>query len=378
MYESFFNLKLKPFELVPNPQFLFMSGTHRRAMNYLQYGFEERAGFILLTGSIGSGKTTLVRELTKRLADKAVIAKVFNTQIDPSQLLGLINMDFGLNVTTLDKVTLLKDLNEFLIGCYSRKEKPLLIIDEAQNLTVETLEEIRLLSNLESESEKLLQIILVGQPELQKIIIHQDSLAQLRQRLSVSCHLGTLTLDETREYFCHRLQCAGNQTAITVPDEAFNHIHKACNGVPRLINILGDYLLLAAFSDQIKELPIEFIEEVIGEIKSSVAFYNQFNPLAEEVDVAGTSVHQEVSSDTEQGGLATVQDIWEKQQKHEVILKNIIRKQVMQIDTIQDQLDVIGSSVHVIELALKALSKNDSVVQKEELDALKKIDSKLN
>lgn len=377
MYEKFFQLKQKPFELVPDPLFLFMSSTHRRAMNYLQYGFEERAGFILLTGDIGSGKTTLVRELTNRLADKAVIAKVFNTQIDPSQLLGLINMDFGLNVTTLDKVTLLKDLNEFLIGCYSRKEKPLLIIDEAQNLTVDTLEEIRLLSNLESESEKLLQIILVGQPELQKII-NQDSLAQLRQRLSVSCHLGTLTLEETREYFCHRLQCAGNQAAITVPDEAFNQIHKACNGVPRLINILGDYLLLAAFSDQIKELPIEFIEEVIGEIKSSVAFYNQFNPLAEEVEVAGSSAPQEVSSNMERGGLATVQDVWEKQQKHEAILKNIIRKQVVQIDTIQDQLDAIGSSIHVIELALKALSKSDSVEQKTKLDELKKIDSKLN
>jgi general secretion pathway protein A len=208
MYESFFNLKQKPFELVPNPQFLYMSSTHRRAMNYLQYGFDERAGFVLLTGDVGSGKTTLLRELINRLDDQAVIARIFNTQIDSSQLLGLINMDFGLDVTVLDKSKLIKDLNDFLIDCYARKEKPLLIIDEAQNLSNETLEEIRLLSNLESDSEKLLQIIMVGQPELQTIL-NQDALIQLRQRLNVSCHLGRLSLAETPEYFNHRLECAG-------------------------------------------------------------------------------------------------------------------------------------------------------------------------
>jgi putative secretion ATPase (PEP-CTERM system associated) len=351
MYESFFNLKQKPFELVPNPQFLFMSSTHRRAMNYLQYGFDERAGFILLTGDIGSGKTTLVRELINRLDNRAVIARVFNTQIDPSQLLGLINMDFGLDVTTLDKARLIKDLNDFLIGCYSRKEKPLLIIDEAQNLSNETLEEIRLLSNLESSSEKLLQIIMVGQPEFQTIL-NQDVLTQLRQRLSVSCHLGRLSLAETSEYFYHRLECAGNRSAISLPKEAFEQIHSVCNGVPRLINILGDYLLLAAFSDQITKIPKVFLQELIDELRPSVAFSKQN--------------HDELTDDAQQPArpeqevMEMLQLMQQKQLQHEKILKKITRKQIVQIDTIQDQLDAIGSSIHAVELELKALCKTES------------------
>lgn len=366
MYKAFFKLQSKPFELVPNPQFLFMSSTHRRALNYLQYGFEEQAGFVLLTGEIGSGKTTLIREFINRLDGKAVIARVFNTQIDPSQLLGLINMDFGLDVTTLDKVTLLKDLNEFLISCYARKEKPLLIIDEAQNLSKETFEEIRLLSNLESESEKLLQIIMVGQPDLLDIL-NQEALTQLRQRLSVSCHLGTLTPEETRAYFCHRLECAGNRSAITLTDEAFEHIHKACNGVPRLINILGDYLLLAAFSDQITELSTGFVHDLADELQSSVAFSEPVKLATED------SLSAQLGPGPAQEILAALQQIREKQQKHEAILKKITRKQVLHTDTIQDQVDVICSSIHAIELELKGLAKKAPKKIKVERDNLKQI-----
>ena len=356
MYESFFNLKCKPFELVPNPQFLFMSSTHRRAMNYLQYGFDERAGFILLTGDIGAGKTTLVRELTNRLDGKAVISRIFNTQIDPSQLLGLINMDFGLDVTKLDKVKLIKDLNDFLIDCYARKEKPLLIIDEAQNLSNETLEEIRLLSNLESSSEKLLQIIMVGQPELQAIL-NQDALTQLRQRLSVNCHLGRLSLAETSEYFYHRLACAGNREAISLPKGAFEQIHSLCGGVPRLINILGDYLLLAAFSDQLTTISKTFLKELIEEIRSSVAFLGQVNNTHSEPSTEQSGPEQEV--------LETLQRMQQKQLQHEEILKKITRKQIVQIDTIQDQLDAIGSSIHAVELELKALGQTENETKKD-------------
>ncbi|MBE0501710.1 MAG: AAA family ATPase [Desulfuromonadales bacterium] len=340
MYESFFNFKQKPFDLLPDPQFLYMSNTHRRAMNYLQYGFDERAGFILLTGDIGSGKTTLLRALMNRLDDRAVISRVFNTQIDPSQLLGLINMDFGLAVTRLDKVKLIKDLNDFLIGCYTRKEKPLLIIDEAQNLSNETLEEIRLLSNLESGSEKLLQIIMVGQPELQAIL-NQKALTQLRQRLSVSCHLERLTLEETSNYFYHRLECAGNRAAITLPEGAFEQIDKLCNGVPRLINILGDYLLLAAFSDQITEISDSFLHELVEELRSSVAFAKH-DKSAPARQVVALSLHDQKSWEL-------LQQIQKKQQRYEEILKKITRKQIVQIDTIRDQLVGITATLKTIE-----------------------------
>jgi len=353
MYKEYFNLTDKPFELLPNPRFLFMSSTHRRAMNYLQYGFDERAGFILLTGDIGSGKTTLLRELINRLDQQAVIARVFNTQIDPVQMLGLINMDFGLEVNSLDKVTLLKNLNDFLIERYAHNERPLLIIDEAQNLTKATMEEIRLLSNLESDSEKLLQIIMVGQPELQTLL-HQEDLTQLRQRLSVSCHLGRLAPQETMDYFLHRLECAGNRTAVTIPEPAFALIHDVCNGVPRLINILGDYLLLAAFSDQITELSLEFIQEVIAELRTSVAF------------AAASAPGQATAAPTSEGVIPpeiqeALQNLHNQQQKHEAVLKKITRKQLTQGDIIQNQLDAIGSSIRAIERELQGLTRQFSM-----------------
>jgi len=353
MYEEFFKLQKKPFELVPNPQFLYLGNTHRRAMNYLQYGFEQRAGFILLTGDIGSGKTTLLRELINRLDQQAVIARVFNTQIDPAQMLGLINMDFGLEVNTLDKVTLLKNLNDFLIDRYAHNERPLLIIDEAQNLTKATMEEIRLLSNLESDSEKLLQIIMVGQPELQTIL-HQEDLTQLRQRLSVSCHLGRLAPQETMAYFLHRLECAGNRTAVTIPEPAFALIHEVCNGVPRLINILGDYLLLAAFSDQITEPSLEFIQEVIDELRTSVAFAAASAPA----QTATTVTSAEVIAPEIQEALRNLHN---QQQKHEAVLKKITRKQLTQGDIIQDQLEAIGTSIRAIERELQRLARQSSL-----------------
>lgn len=365
MYEAFFKLNKKPFELVPNTKFLYLGSTHRRAMNYLQYGFEERAGFILLTGDVGSGKTTLLRELINRLDKKALIARVFNTQVDPTQLLGLINIDFGLEVAALDKVTLLKDLNDFLIECYARKIKPLLIIDEAQNLPTATLEEIRLLSNLESENEKLLQIIMVGQPELQTIL-NQENMRQLRQRLSVSCHLGPLSVEETGDYFNHRLECAGNRAAITLPEPAMARIHAACNGVPRLINILGDYLLLAAYSDQVTDLTLEFIDEVIAELQTSVAFADA---STSERPAAATTSTGEIAPENQEA-LARLHN---QQQKHEAVLKKITRKQLTQGDIIQNQLEAISTSMRAIELELQGLARQFSVPASQPESGLKQV-----
>lgn len=350
MYESYFKLNAKPFDLSPDPQFLYMSTTHRRAMNYLQYGVSERAGFILLTGEVGSGKTTLIRELINSLKDEAVIARVFNTQVNSAQLLGLINMDFGLNVTTLDKAILLKDLNDFLIDCYANKEKPLLVIDEAQNLSAEALEEVRLLSNLESENEKLLQIIMVGQPELQTMLEH-ESLMQLRQRLSVSCHLGALTEQETSDYFYHRLECAGNRSAVTIPEKSFSEIYRLCRGVPRLINIFGDYLLLATFNDKLNVVTADFIEEMISELENTIAF-SRSRELSHEYFNAGEgSWSQDLKV---MDSLLLIRDY---DNKDETVLKRIIRQQIVQIDRLQDQLDAIGSSLHSIESEMKELTK---------------------
>ena len=170
MYESFFQLRKKPFELVPDPDFIYLSRSHKKALTYLDYGIRERAGFILLTGDVGSGKTTLIRDLLNKKYERVVLCKVFNTRVSSEQLLSMINDDFGLPVAGRDKVSLMRDLNDFLLEQYAAGKQPILIIDEAQNLAADLLEEIRMLSNLESAHQKLLQIVLVGQPEL----VHGD------------------------------------------------------------------------------------------------------------------------------------------------------------------------------------------------------------
>jgi putative secretion ATPase (PEP-CTERM system associated) len=320
-------------------------------MNYLEYGFSERAGFVLLTGDVGAGKTTLIRELINRLNQRAVIARIFNTQIDSAQLLGLINMDFGLEVNTLDKSILLNDLNDFLIGCFARDERPVLIIDEAQNLSIDVLEEIRLLSNLESENHKLLQIIMVGQPELQTILA-RNSLKQLRQRLSVSCHLGALNEEETREYFYHRLECAGNRTAVQFPDQNFKQIHDLCKGIPRLINIFGDYLLLTAFNDEATKLSNEYVKDIVSEIKETVAFSDSQNRFEPEI------LKNQTAWDPDMEGLDSHLAELMKDLDNDAILRNIIRKQIIQMDRLQDQLDAIATCLHMFEKTLDDLYRN--------------------
>jgi general secretion pathway protein A len=161
MYESFFGLKTKPFNLLPDPEFLFRSKSHKRALTYLDYGIRERAAFILLTGEIGSGKTTIIRDLIRKHQERVVLSKVFNTGGDFDQLLAMINDDFGLPTQGKDKISLLRGLNDFLIDQFARGNRPVLIIDEAQNLTPKALEEVRMLSNLETDNAKLMQIILV-------------------------------------------------------------------------------------------------------------------------------------------------------------------------------------------------------------------------
>lgn len=265
MYEAFFGLQTKPFELVPNPRFLFPSESHRKALSYLRYGIQERAGFILLTGEVGSGKTTIIRDLVSRLGTGTRLAMVFNTRVSSDQLIAMINEEFGLPVDGKDKVALLRDLNDFLIAEHARGGMPIVIIDEAQNLIIEALEEVRLLSNLEADSFKLLQIILVGQPEL-KGIIAQESLRQLRQRISINCHIEPLCREEAQEYVYHRLQLAGNRDAVNFYPGTFEILYSFSKGIPRLINVFCDFILLAAFVEETRDLTLELVEEVIGDV----------------------------------------------------------------------------------------------------------------
>lgn len=267
MYEQYFSLKCKPFELIPNPDFLFMSGTHKKAMTYLDYGIKERIGFILLTGEIGSGKTTIIRNLIKNLNGSVRLSRVNNTKVSSEQLLSMINEDFGMEVEGKSKSKLLSELNEFLIEEYSNKHQPILLIDEAQNLSPELLEEIRLLSNLETDRAKLLQIILVGQPELKKTLLMPE-LIQLRQRININYHISPLPIEETASYITHRLSVAGNPDLIGFSGDILQKIYQFSGGIPRLINILCDFSLLTAFTEGVKKVSPDIVHEVINDLKA--------------------------------------------------------------------------------------------------------------
>lgn len=265
MYEAFFNFTRKPFELVPDPDFIFLSRSHRKAITYLDYGIRERAGFLLLTGDVGSGKTTLIRDLIGKKYERVVLAKVFNTRVSIEQLLAMINDDFGLDPSGKDKVALIRDLNDFLLEQYAKGNAPILIVDEAQNLDAELLEEVRMLSNLESSHNKLLQIILVGQPELRDTMAG-PGLMQLRQRISVSCHLTALAREETAAYIMHRMEVAGNREAVLFTDEALDLVYRFSRGIPRLVNIICDFLLLAAYADETRTVTAAMTREVTDDL----------------------------------------------------------------------------------------------------------------
>jgi len=274
MYRSFFNLTCKPFDLNPNPAFMFLSRTHKKALTYLDYGIRERAGFVLLTGEVGCGKTTIIRDLISKHLDRVVLAKVFNTKVSSEQLLSMINDDFGLAVQGKDKIELLRDLNHFLVDQYAKGNQPLLIIDEAQNLTLETLEEIRMLSNLEASDSKLLQIILVGQPELRSLLAKPE-LRQLRQRISIQCNLQPLNRQEVEDYILHRLQVAGNREALHFEPKALDLIFMYCSGIPRLVNIICDFILLAAFAEEVHEVDEEMIYDIVGDLDFDSHYWAQ-------------------------------------------------------------------------------------------------------
>lgn len=287
MYEHYFQLARKPFDLLPNPDFLYPSKSHSRALSYLDYGIRERMGFILLTGEVGSGKTTLIRNLIRKNLGSVVISKVFNTRVDSEQLIAMINDDFGLPVQNRDKITMLRDLNEFLIDQYVRGRQPVLIIDEAQNLAHDQLEEIRMLSNLETDNSKLLQIILVGQPELRQTIA-SDSMVQLRQRISINCHLTPLSLSETGQYVLHRLDKAGNRSAVIFTSETIQIIFTYSRGIPRLINIICDFILLAAFAEGTTTVDAPLVQDIIGDLDFEHHFWGSESSDGKAYEQPGT------------------------------------------------------------------------------------------
>lgn len=269
MYKEFFGLKEKPFNVTSDPNFLFLSRVHREAFSHILYGIKERKGFLEITGEVGAGKTTICRALINQLDKNTKSAFVFNSTLPELQLLQAILEDFGIDVVKKNKVYLLKQLNNFLIEELSNGNNVILIIDEAQNLTIPMLEEIRMLSNLETDKEKLFQIILVGQPEL-KIKLNSPRLKQLRQRIAVRFHITPLERDEIDKYIDYRLKVAGSDGSIKFSPEAIDEIYRFSGGVPRLINMICDKSLLAAYVMETRDLAPEIIKRSIREIEGVV------------------------------------------------------------------------------------------------------------
>jgi putative secretion ATPase (PEP-CTERM system associated) len=269
MYEKFYGLNEKPFSIVPNPAYLYRSEKHQDALTYLEYGLMEATGFILLTGEIGTGKTTLVRYILNKVDTDMNVAVIFNTNITSDQLIGLILDNFGIN-SKKDKTANLDLLYRFLIEKFSDGGRVLIIIDEAQNLATDVLEEVRMLSNLQSDEQSLLQIMLVGQPEL-KARLKDPGLAQLAQRITVNYHLSTLTREETGEYIAYRLKKAGGSPDIFMP-EAVDLIYTNSGGVPRIINLFCDTAMVYGFGYELKQINSKVIDRVI-EDKGGIGFY---------------------------------------------------------------------------------------------------------
>jgi putative secretion ATPase (PEP-CTERM system associated) len=263
MYEEFYGFTGKPFQILPNPKYLYLSPTHKNALLSLEYGLNENTGFILLTGEIGCGKTTLIRHFLNKLDSDIVPAVIFNTNIFADHLHSNILQSFGLESSEGEKSKNLRFLNQFLINEYDAGRRAMLIIDEAQNLTDENLEDIRMLSNFQSDDQSLLQIILVGQPEL-RIMLKHPSLAPFSQRIAVNSHLEALSRRETLTYIVFRLEKAGGKPDIFTL-EAMDMIYEASKGVPRKINLLCDLALLFGFTEELVEIGTRIIEKAIEE-----------------------------------------------------------------------------------------------------------------
>ncbi len=247
MYESFFGLTSKPFQLNPDPAFYFASKQHRRATAYLEYGIHQNEGFIVITGDVGAGKTTIVRGLLNSLdSGKVVAAHLVSTQLDAEDTLRLVGAAFGIRTKDVPKADLLLSLEAFLVSNASKGKRCLLIVDEAQNLTPRAIEELRMLSNFQFEQQALLQSFLVGQPEFREIL-QSPQMLQLRQRVIASCHIGPMDREETAGYIEHRLKCAGSKGLPRFEIDAFEEVYRASDGIPRRINGICDRLLLQGY-----------------------------------------------------------------------------------------------------------------------------------
>jgi putative secretion ATPase (PEP-CTERM system associated) len=266
MYENYYGFTERPFQLSPDPRFFFATSHHQRALSYLQYGLDQGEGFIVITGPIGTGKTTIARNLLANIADENIIAaQLVTTKLSPKELLDLVAAEFNITVTGNSKADLLQNIEKFLIQLHKQGKRALLLVDEAQNLPAETVEELRMLSNFQLDNKPLIQSFLLGQEEL-KAIISSPNMEQFRQRIIASAHLKPLTTAELKDYINHRLSQANCNKETLFSDDGFQLIFEKTLGVPRKINIFVDRLLLFGFLEDLSHINCQAINEVANEM----------------------------------------------------------------------------------------------------------------
>lgn len=265
MYNKFYGFVTKPFEITPDPKFLYLSESHKEALAHLTYAVRERKGFTMITGEVGTGKTTLVQCLLSRLDGDTKTAYLFNPKLGSTDFIHYICEDLGMRTQKKSKGQYISQLHRFLMDCYARNQNVVLIIDEAHTLDPDLLEEVRLLTNLETPKSKLLQVILIGQPELNEII-DRPEFRQLKQRVSLRYHLKPLNGDETKEFIKKRLRIAGTHDSGIFTPKALNEIYRFSKGIPRLINVVCDNALLEGYATDQKIIGPKIIHEVIDHL----------------------------------------------------------------------------------------------------------------
>jgi general secretion pathway protein A len=299
MYKHFFGLRDNPFNANPDPRYLFLTAQTQEALDEMTYGIQSRKGLILLTGEVGTGKTTLINRLLDLLHQQGTpTAFIFNSHLETSHLYEFIMADFGVPFDPQQKGSALMRLNEWLIERFRAGRTPVLIVDEAQGLPIHLLEEIRMLLNLETSNEKLLQIVLSGQPELEERL-RRPELRQLKQRITLRCKTSALTVHETRQYIHSRLQIAGAGGKPVYAPEAVDAVHFYSRGIPRVVNLLCEHALINAYVEQARPVPVQIIDEIAREFQ-----FDDIKPLAASMDSSNTlSAHAIAMQSTLPSGL---------------------------------------------------------------------------
>ena len=335
MYEHYYGFTEKPFQLSPDPRFFFASSHHQRALSYLQYGLDQGEGFIVVTGPIGTGKTTIARNLLSSIGDENIVAaQLVTTKLTPDELLELVASEFKIPLNGNSKADVLRSIEMFLIQLHKQGKRALLLVDEAQNLPSETVEELRMLSNFQLDDKPLIQSFLLGQEEL-KDIIQAPNMEQFRQRIIASAHLKPLSLEEVKNYINHRLQQVGCENEDLFSDAAFEVIHKKTLGVPRKINIFVDRILLFGFLEELTTFDIDAINDVAEEMSVELTGSLSSKVLENTQHISETVNQQVVINSTEhveniKNILREVEEILESNIKQKIKMARYVDKLLKQ------------------------------------------------